>query len=61
LLVLALFIAYVGIAYTLPGAFAGERAALLTAHLKASGLRDAPRILYFLPPSLLPPRTNDIP
>jgi hypothetical protein len=45
LLVLALFIAYIGIAYTLPGAYAGERASLLTAHLRASGLKDSARIL----------------
>ncbi|KAI0658358.1 P-loop containing nucleoside triphosphate hydrolase protein [Cubamyces menziesii] len=45
LLVLALFICYVGIAYQLPGSFGGERANLLTAHLKAMGLRDSARIL----------------
>ncbi|KAI0027064.1 P-loop containing nucleoside triphosphate hydrolase protein [Vararia minispora EC-137] len=45
LLVLALFINYVGIAYQLPGAFMSERALGLTAHLKAMGLRDFPRIL----------------
>ncbi|KAI0327677.1 P-loop containing nucleoside triphosphate hydrolase protein [Cubamyces sp. BRFM 1775] len=45
LLVLALFICYVGIAYQLPGSFGGERANLLTAHLKAMGLMDSARIL----------------
>jgi ATP-binding cassette, subfamily A (ABC1), member 3 len=44
--VIALFIAFVGIAYTLPGAFGAERASLLTAHLKAMGLRDSARILF---------------
>lgn len=45
LLVLALFVCYVGIAYQLPGAFTGERANLLTAHLKAMGLMDSARII----------------
>ncbi|KAI0370085.1 P-loop containing nucleoside triphosphate hydrolase protein [Pilatotrama ljubarskyi] len=45
LLVLALFICYVGIAYQLPGSFGGERANLLTAHLKAMGLFDSARII----------------
>ncbi|KAL1669459.1 P-loop containing nucleoside triphosphate hydrolase protein [Schizophyllum commune] len=45
LLVLALFVCYVGIAYQLPGAFAGERANLLTAHMQVMGLGDAARIL----------------
>ncbi|EIN14277.1 hypothetical protein PUNSTDRAFT_96008 [Punctularia strigosozonata HHB-11173 SS5] len=45
LLVLALFICYIGIAYQLPGAFMGERANLLTSHLKAMGLYDSARIL----------------
>ncbi|CAL1693884.1 unnamed protein product [Somion occarium] len=45
LLVLALFICYIGIAYQLPGSFMGERANLLTSHLKAMGLLDSARIL----------------
>ncbi|KAM6499563.1 hypothetical protein JOM56_005071 [Amanita muscaria] len=45
LLVLALFVCYIGIAYQLPGAIAGERANGLTAHMKAMGLRDSARIL----------------
>jgi ATP-binding cassette, subfamily A (ABC1), member 3 len=45
LVVIPMFIAYIGIAYTLPGAFGSERASLLTPHLKAMGLRDLPRIL----------------
>ncbi|KLO20603.1 P-loop containing nucleoside triphosphate hydrolase protein [Schizopora paradoxa] len=45
LLVLALFICYVGIAYQLPGSFMGERANLLTSHLQAMGLRDSARII----------------
>ncbi|KAG9313874.1 P-loop containing nucleoside triphosphate hydrolase protein [Chiua virens] len=44
LLVIALFFCYVGIAYQLPGAFAGERANLLTGHMKAMGLLDSARI-----------------
>lgn len=39
------FICYIGIAYQLPGSFAGERANLLTSHLKAMGLMDSARIL----------------
>ncbi|KAK7686529.1 hypothetical protein QCA50_010128 [Cerrena zonata] len=45
LLVLALFICYIGIAYQLPGSFTAERANLLTSHLKAMGLLDSARIL----------------
>ncbi|THH01206.1 hypothetical protein EW026_g1452 [Hermanssonia centrifuga] len=45
LLVIALFICYVGIAYQLPGAYMGERANLVTGHLKAMGLMDSARIL----------------
>ncbi|KDQ62888.1 hypothetical protein JAAARDRAFT_168184 [Jaapia argillacea MUCL 33604] len=45
LLVLALFICFVGISYQLPGSFMGERANLLTAHLKAMGLLDSARIV----------------
>ncbi|KAJ8507179.1 hypothetical protein ONZ45_g10435 [Pleurotus djamor] len=45
LLVLALFICYVGIAYQLPGSVTNERAELLTAHLKAMGLMDSARVL----------------
>ncbi|CCL98836.1 uncharacterized protein FIBRA_00841 [Fibroporia radiculosa] len=45
LLVLALFICYVGISYQLPGSFMGERANLLTSHLKAMGLMDSARII----------------
>ncbi|KAH8094651.1 P-loop containing nucleoside triphosphate hydrolase protein [Cristinia sonorae] len=45
LLVLALFVCFVGIAYQLPGAFMSERANLLASHLKAMGLRDSVRII----------------
>ncbi|KAH7886313.1 hypothetical protein F5I97DRAFT_2027968 [Phlebopus sp. FC_14] len=45
LLVLALFICYIGIAYQLPGAFTGERANFLTSHMKAMGLLDSARII----------------
>ncbi|KAF9235155.1 hypothetical protein BU15DRAFT_78326 [Melanogaster broomeanus] len=45
LAVLALFICYIGIAYQLPGAFSGERANLLTSHMKAMGLLDSARII----------------
>ncbi|KAG1813914.1 uncharacterized protein BJ212DRAFT_1274572 [Suillus subaureus] len=44
LLVIALFICYIGIAYHLPGAFTSERANLLTSHMKAMGLLDTARI-----------------
>ncbi|EJD03513.1 P-loop containing nucleoside triphosphate hydrolase protein [Fomitiporia mediterranea MF3/22] len=49
LLVLALFVNFVGIAYQLPGSYMGERANLLTSHQQAMGLRDSARILswYF--------------
>ncbi|XP_006453888.1 hypothetical protein AGABI2DRAFT_196444 [Agaricus bisporus var. bisporus H97] len=45
LLVLALFICYIGIAYQLPGAVAAERAGQLTSHMKAMGLLDSARII----------------
>ncbi|KAH7911590.1 P-loop containing nucleoside triphosphate hydrolase protein [Hygrophoropsis aurantiaca] len=45
LIVLALFICYIGIAYQLSGLFAAERANLLTSHMKAMGLLDSARIL----------------
>ncbi|KAI3622160.1 nod factor export atp-binding protein i [Moniliophthora roreri] len=45
LLVLALFICYVGIAYQLPGAVTAERANLITSHMKAMGLLDSAKIL----------------
>ncbi|KAI0640229.1 P-loop containing nucleoside triphosphate hydrolase protein [Trametes polyzona] len=45
LLVLALFICFVGISYQLPGSFGGERANLLTSHLKAMGLLNSARII----------------
>ncbi|TDL26396.1 P-loop containing nucleoside triphosphate hydrolase protein [Rickenella mellea] len=38
LFVIALFINFVGISYQLPGAYAGERAAMLTSHMQAMGL-----------------------
>ncbi|KAF8435684.1 hypothetical protein L210DRAFT_3452656 [Boletus edulis BED1] len=44
LLVIPLFACYIGIVYQLPGAFAGERANLLTSHMKAMGLLDSARI-----------------
>lgn len=40
------FVCYIGIAYQLPGAFTGERANLLTSHMKAMGLLDSARIMY---------------
>ena len=40
------FICYVGISYQLPGSFSGERANLLTSHLKVMGLLDSARIMY---------------
>ncbi|VDB86266.1 unnamed protein product [Peniophora sp. CBMAI 1063] len=48
LLVLALFIDFVGIVYQLPGSFMGERALGLTAHLKVMGLLDSARIFSWL-------------
>ncbi|KAF8590206.1 P-loop containing nucleoside triphosphate hydrolase protein [Ramaria rubella] len=45
LLVIALFINFLGIPYHLPGSYVTERAAGLTAHLRAMGLRDLPRIV----------------
>ncbi|KAL0951946.1 hypothetical protein HGRIS_008597 [Hohenbuehelia grisea] len=45
LLVIALFICFVGIIYQLPGAVAGERASLLTSHMKAMGLMDSARVI----------------
>ncbi|TFK24250.1 nod factor export ATP-binding protein I [Coprinopsis marcescibilis] len=44
LLVLALFITFVGIVYQLPGSIAGERANGLTGHMRAMGLLDKARI-----------------
>ncbi|KAF9004918.1 P-loop containing nucleoside triphosphate hydrolase protein [Hymenopellis radicata] len=45
LLVLALFICYVGIAYQLPGAVTSERATLVTAHMKSMGLLDSAKVI----------------
>ncbi|EDR15973.1 uncharacterized protein LACBIDRAFT_187302 [Laccaria bicolor S238N-H82] len=45
LLVIALFVTFIGIAYQLPGAVAGERAGMLTAHMRAMGLLDKARII----------------
>ena len=39
------FISFIGIAYQLPGSVAGERALLITEHMKAMGLLDSARIL----------------
>ncbi|KAH8119799.1 P-loop containing nucleoside triphosphate hydrolase protein [Phellopilus nigrolimitatus] len=47
LLVIALFVCYVGIAYQLPGAYVAERANLLTSHLQAMGLRDSARMMMW--------------
>ncbi|KAJ7083357.1 hypothetical protein B0H15DRAFT_911901 [Mycena belliarum] len=44
LLVIAFFICFIGIAYQLPGAVAGERASQVTAHMKAMGLLDSARV-----------------
>ncbi|KAJ7447207.1 hypothetical protein FB451DRAFT_1343436 [Mycena latifolia] len=45
LLVIAFFICFIGIAYQLPGAVAGERATQVTAHMKAMGLLDSARVI----------------
>ncbi|KZT01143.1 P-loop containing nucleoside triphosphate hydrolase protein [Laetiporus sulphureus 93-53] len=45
LIVLALFICYIGIAYQLPGSVMFERATQLTSHMKAMGLMDSARII----------------
>ncbi|KAJ7606783.1 hypothetical protein FB45DRAFT_847352 [Roridomyces roridus] len=45
LLVIAFFICYIGIAYQLPGAMAGERASQVTAHMRAMGLLDSARVI----------------
>uniref|UniRef100_A0A8H8CNN7 ABC transporter domain-containing protein n=1 Tax=Psilocybe cubensis TaxID=181762 RepID=A0A8H8CNN7_PSICU len=39
------FVTFVGISYQLPGSVAGERASLITEHMKAMGLKDSARIL----------------
>ncbi|KAJ7360966.1 hypothetical protein DFH08DRAFT_1074070 [Mycena albidolilacea] len=44
LLVIAFFICFIGIAYQLPGAVAGERANQVTTHMKAMGLSDSARV-----------------
>ena len=45
MLVLALFICFVGISYQLPGAVTSERASLVTAHMKSMGLLDSARVI----------------
>ncbi|KAG7099993.1 hypothetical protein E1B28_001784 [Marasmius oreades] len=45
LLVLALCVGFVGIAYQLPGAVTAERASAVTSHMKAMGLLDSAKIL----------------
>ncbi|KAF9045107.1 hypothetical protein BJ165DRAFT_1346335 [Panaeolus papilionaceus] len=45
LVAIGLFIAFIGIAYQLPGAVTGERAMLITEHMRAMGLLDSARIL----------------
>lgn len=45
LLVIALFVCWVGIAYQLPGAVASERADLITAHMKSMGLLDSAKVI----------------
>lgn len=40
------FITFVGISYQLPGSFSGERALLLTEHMKAMGVLDSARYMY---------------
>ncbi len=52
MLILCRFICYVGISYQLPGSFGGERANLLTAHLKVMGLLDSARIMWAHPSTL---------
>ncbi|KAJ6606797.1 hypothetical protein B0H10DRAFT_1819461 [Mycena sp. CBHHK59/15] len=44
LLVIAFFVCFIGIAYQLPGAVAGERASQVTSHMKAMGLLDSARV-----------------
>ncbi|KAJ7083365.1 hypothetical protein B0H15DRAFT_785012 [Mycena belliarum] len=44
LLVIGFVICFIGIAYQLPGAVAGERASQVTAHMKAMGLLDSARV-----------------
>ncbi|KAF7307603.1 hypothetical protein MIND_00555500 [Mycena indigotica] len=44
LLVIAFFVCFSGISYQLPGAYAGERATQVTAHMRAMGLFDSARI-----------------
>ncbi|KAF9018074.1 hypothetical protein BDZ89DRAFT_1094172 [Hymenopellis radicata] len=45
LLVLALFVGYLGIAYQLPGAVTSERANLVASHMKAMGLMDSAKVI----------------
>ncbi|KAF8971850.1 hypothetical protein BDZ97DRAFT_1650923 [Flammula alnicola] len=45
LIALALFINFIGVSYQIPGSVAGERAMLITEHMKAMGLLDSARIL----------------
>lgn len=45
LLMVHRFLCYIGIAYQLPGAVTGERANLVTTHLKAMGMLDSAKIL----------------
>ena len=40
------YVTYIGIAYQLPGAVAGERAMLITEYMRAMGLLDSARIMY---------------
>ncbi|KAF5346171.1 hypothetical protein D9758_009923 [Tetrapyrgos nigripes] len=54
LLVLALFICYIGIAYQLPGAITGERANGLTAHMKTMGLLDSAKIVSWFTSLIIP-------
>ncbi|KAF7290457.1 hypothetical protein MKEN_01500200 [Mycena kentingensis (nom. inval.)] len=44
LLVIAFFVCFSGISYQLPGAYAGERANQVTAHMRAMGLLDSARV-----------------
>lgn len=42
------FVTFVGISYQIPGSVAGERALLITEHMKVMGLLDSARILFVL-------------
>jgi hypothetical protein len=45
LFVIVFFVAFLGVAYHLPGSFMGERASLTTSHMQAMGVLDSARIV----------------